>query len=71
MHNEAVTCVALTRDKTCKEVTNSEYDLLQGRVGGLAELGGLGCLYRQVDLELWGRMGLSKQSKHPGSVGTV
>lgn len=35
MHNEAVTCVALTRDKTCKEVT------AQGRVEGLAELGGL------------------------------
>lgn len=65
MHNEAVTCVALTGDKTCKEVT------AQGRVEGLAELGGLGCLYRQVGLELWGRMGLSRQSKHPGRVGTV
>lgn len=46
MHNEALTCVALTRNEKCREVTT------QGRVEGLQELGSLGCLCRQVGLDL-------------------
>lgn len=39
MHNEALTCVALTRNEKCREVTAQE-------------LGSLGCLCKQVSLEL-------------------